>query len=76
MSEPPSSHDLARQLAVLEERMNAKQAEYESALDRLRADMARSETRQAERDARNFQWTVGLVVAAVVIMGGIGIFAS
>ncbi len=41
MSDDPDIHDLARQVAVLEERMNTKQAEYESALDRLRADMAR-----------------------------------
>ena len=56
MSETPDIHDLARQLAVLEERMNTQQAKYEgaldrfraettSALDRLRADMANRETR-------------------------------
>ena len=32
--------ELKKQHAVLEERMNTKQAETESALDRLRADMA------------------------------------
>ncbi|MCY3878381.1 MAG: hypothetical protein OXF74_04280 [Rhodobacteraceae bacterium] len=40
MSGDPDINDLARQVAVLEERMNTKQAEYESAADRLRADMA------------------------------------
>ena len=39
MSEPPGNHELAVQLAQLEERMNTKQAEYESALERLRADL-------------------------------------
>ena len=55
MSEPPSVHDLARQLAVLEERMKTNQAEYESALERLRADMANQKV-----------WLFALVFGAVV----------
>ncbi len=35
-----TNHKLALQIAVLEEKMNTTQAETESALDRLRADMA------------------------------------
>ncbi len=38
-------HELAREVAVLRADMNTKQAEYESALDRLRADMAQRENR-------------------------------
>ena len=37
----PTNHDLAVQVAKLEERMNTRQAEYEGALDRFRADMDR-----------------------------------
>ena len=55
MSEPPSVHDLARQLAVLEERMKTNHAEYESALERLRADMANQKV-----------WLFALVFGAVV----------
>ncbi len=55
-------HELAKEVAVLEERMNTKQAETESALDRLRADMAK-------RDKDNLRWQIGLWVAAVVILG-------
>ena len=55
MSEPPSVQDLARQLAVLEERMKTNQAEYESALERLRADMANQKV-----------WLFALVFGAVV----------
>ena len=62
MSAAPDNHDLARRLAVLEERMNTKAAETEGALDRLRADMAR-------RDKENTRWQIGLWVAAVVVLG-------
>ncbi|MYG28330.1 MAG: hypothetical protein F4213_20315 [Boseongicola sp. SB0677_bin_26] len=45
MSDKPDIHEVARQLAVLEERMETKQAGHESALERLRADGAARETR-------------------------------
>ena len=78
MSDAPDIHDLARQVAVLEERMNTKQAEQESALDRLRADMAQMAAtlteRQAtltERDATGRWWQTailsGVIVGAVAI---------
>ena len=35
MSETPDIHQLARQVAVLEERMATKQAEYETGLERI-----------------------------------------
>ena len=44
--------DVGRKLAVLEERMNTMQAQYEGALDRLRADLARHGEELARRDAR------------------------
>ena len=55
MSDAPDIHDLARQVAVLEERMNTMQAKYEGALDRLRADMAGQKV-----------WLFALVFGAVV----------
>ncbi len=48
MNGMPDHHDLARQLAVLEERMNTMYADYTAAHERLRADLAK---RDAERDA-------------------------
>ncbi len=48
MNGMPDHHDLARQLAVLEERMNTMYADYTAAHERLRADLAK---RDAERGA-------------------------
>ncbi len=45
MSGVPDNHELARQLAVLEERMNTHQADYRAALERM-------ERRMADRDAK------------------------
>ena len=43
--------------------MNTKQAEYEGALERLRADLAR-------RDTANTRWLVGTIAAATAIIIG------
>lgn len=55
VTEAPDNHELAKQLVVLEERMKTAKAEYESALDRLRADMAGQRV-----------WLFALVFGAVV----------
>ncbi len=68
MGEAPDNHDLARRLAVLEERMNTKAAETESALDRLRADMAKRETRMLLAIAG----MIGLAVAVLGVLIGSG----
>ncbi len=44
----PALTELAHQVALLEERMNTHQKQYESALDRLRADMANWKTDMAD----------------------------
>ncbi len=60
--------------------MNTRQAEYESALDRLRADMtrltdeaarsaAKRDVEAARRDKDNTRWQIGLWVAAIVVLG-------
>ena len=49
--------------------MKTMQAEYESALDRLRVDMAADREDAAKRDRDNLRWQVGLWIAAVVIPG-------
>jgi len=55
----PDSHALARQISVLEERMNTHQATYEKALEGFERRMAERDTRlegferrMAERDTR------------------------
>ncbi len=55
MSEAPDNHELARRIAVLEERMN-------TSYERLRADMAARETRMLLAIA-------GMLGLAVAILG-------
>ena len=64
MSGPPSNHGLAQRLAVLEERMNTIRAESESAYERLRADMAKRETRMLLAIAA----MIGLGIAILGVM--------
>ena len=49
--------------ATMESRMDARLAENQSAMDRLRADMA-------QRDKDNLRWTVGLAIACTTIILG------
>ena len=62
MSEAPDNHELARQIAVLEERMNTMQADLSATLERFRADMANRETRMLLAIA-------GMIGLAVAILG-------
>ncbi len=55
-------HELARQGVALEDRMNTKPAEY-------RTDIARLAEQMAQRDKDNLRWTIGLWVAAIIILG-------
>ncbi len=48
--------------------MNTHQAEYESALDRLRADMARRDIETAKRDNRLLWAIIGLAIAVIVAL--------
>lgn len=51
MSEAPDIHELARGLAVLEERMNTMDARYDKGWALLREDMAKRDAEAAKRDA-------------------------
>ena len=55
MSDMPDNHELARRLAVLEERMKTMQAEY-------RTDIARLAEQIAQRDARLIVTIAGLII--------------
>jgi hypothetical protein len=76
MSEAPDNHELARQIAVLEERMNTFQADLTATLEGFRKDMAqrdaeaaKRDTEAAKRDKDNTRWQIGLWVAAIVVLG-------
>jgi len=77
----PTNHELAREIAVLEERMNTKHAEYataaerltgetRSAIDRLRTDMAQRDVNMAQRDVEAGKRENRLML---VILGGIAV---
>ncbi len=69
-------HELAKEVAVLRADMNTKQAETESALDRLRADMANWKTDMANwkidmarRENRQLLAIIVVVGVATAILG-------
>ena len=62
-------HELAKEVAVLRADMNTKQAETESALDRLRADMANWKIDMARRENRQLLAIIVVVGVATAILG-------
>ncbi len=75
MGDATDNHELDRRLAVLEERMKTMQAEHESALDRLRADiradMGRLSEGMAQRDTEAARRGTRLIVTIAGLMIGI-----
>ncbi len=71
MSGPPDSHDLVRQLAVLEERINTNQAEYAGAAERMRAYMAKRDSDMAKQDKANTRRIVAAITVAVIVILGV-----
>ena len=61
--------DLAAKVAVLEERMNTKQAEYKTDIAMLAADNARLETEIAKRDTRQLMAIAAMIGIATAIIG-------
>lgn len=81
MSEAPDSHELARQLAVLEERMNTKQAEYRSDLADLMREIASTNAEtNAELQKQLATATDRMATTrwwqTAVLLGGMGIVAA
>ena len=62
MSGVPDYHELARQLAVLEERMNTHQADYKASLERM-------ERKMAERDTRMLLSIAAIMALGITILG-------
>ena len=69
MGDTPDTHGLARQFAVLEERMKTMQADYKTDIAMLGKQIAERDAEQTRRDKDNLRWQVGLWIAAVVIIG-------
>jgi len=76
MSLPVDIHEVSRRLAVLEERMNTRQAEYRSDLAELmkqiadrnaemNAEISKWSKGVASRDVVNTRWTIVAIVAAL-----------
>ena len=65
MSGPPDNHELARQLAVLEERMKTMDERYDKGWALLREDMAK-------REARMLLAIAGMIGLGIAILGFIG----
>ena len=83
MSAPPTPVELARQLAVPEERMKTMQAEYKTDIALLsqqmaedRAEAAKRDAEAAKRDKDNLRWQVGLWVATIVVLGTLVTWAA
>ena len=62
MGETRAYADLAAKLAALEERMKTQKAEHETAIERLRGDLA-------TRDRQMLTTIAAFIVGAVVILG-------
>ena len=83
MSETPEIHQLARQVAILEERMATKQAEYRSDLAdlmreiadrnaehaRIQADAADRMAASVERMASSRWWQTAVMIAVIALVG-------
>ena len=69
MSGQPSVEGLARQFAVLEERMKTMDERYDKGWALLREDMAKRDAESAKRETRMLLAVAGLVSFGVVILG-------
>ena len=69
MSGPPSVYDPARPLAIPEERMEARQAKYETGQERLDREIAERNDEMAKREIRLLFAVGGVMSLGVVILG-------
>ncbi len=75
MSDAPDTHALARQVAVLEERMNTMDERYDKGWALLREDMAKRDAEAAKRDAARSEreatarwWQTAILIAALAAL--------
>ncbi len=53
----------------MESRIDARLAENNGAMDRLRTDMEKRDKEAIQRDKENQRWIIGLFIATIVILG-------
>ena len=71
-----SINELRHQVAVLEERMNTAKAENESAMERLRTDIARDAKERAQWDKYLMASVFGVGVAVVTVLSALDVIGD
>lgn len=69
MSDLPDNHELARQVAVLEERMKTMDERYDKGWALLREDMAKRDAEAAKRETRMLLAVAAIIGLGVAIIG-------
>ena len=69
MNDAPDIHDLARQVAVLEERMKTMDERYDKGWALLREDMAKRDAEAAKRETRMLLAVAAIIGLGVAIIG-------
>ena len=69
MSDAPDNHELARRLAVLEERMKTMDERYDKGWALLREDMAKRDAEAAKRETRMLLAVAAIIGLGVAIIG-------
>lgn len=69
MNKPQDNQELAKQFAVLEERMNTHQAKIDSTLNALRADQNALRAELRTRELTMILTVIGLLTAGITILG-------
>ena len=65
----PDNHELARQVAVLEERMKTMDERYDKGWALLREDMAKRDAEAAKRETRMLLAVAAIIGLGVAIIG-------
>ncbi len=69
MNKPQDNQELAKQFAVLEERMNTHEAKIDSTLNALRADQNALRAELRTRELAMILTVIGLLTAGITILG-------
>ena len=69
MGGQPSVEDLARQLAVLEERMKTMDERYDKGWALLREDMAKRDAESAKRETRLLLSVAAMIGLGIAVLG-------
>ncbi len=73
MSGAPANHELARQLAVQEERRNTRQSDFRTALERMERRMADDRAEIARHKTRMLHSVAAIMALGITILGLLGV---